>query len=117
LRRRHKGDKIGLSPPNSIMATIKARRQANGSIRYTAIVRRRVGKTIVHREAKTFVHRSAAVSSARHREVSLDAILRLVRTGQLPARGGPLGTGGCIHTKAATQVRAWSALLVVLTSL
>jgi hypothetical protein len=29
---------------DSIMATIKARRQANGSIRYTAIVRRRVGK-------------------------------------------------------------------------
>jgi len=36
------------------MATIKARRQANGSTRYTAIVRKRVGKTIVHREAKTF---------------------------------------------------------------
>jgi integrase len=54
------------------MATIKARRQANGSIRYTAIVRKRVGKTIVHREAKTFMHRSAAVSWARHREVALE---------------------------------------------
>jgi hypothetical protein len=50
------------------MATIKARRQANGSLRYTAIVRRRVGKTIVHREAKTLMHRSAAVSGARHRK-------------------------------------------------
>jgi integrase len=54
------------------MATIKARRQANGSIRYTAVVRKRVGKTIVHREAKTFTHRSAAVSWARHREVELE---------------------------------------------
>src|SRR6185312_7859487 len=31
LRRRHKGDMMPLSPPNSIMATIKARRQANGT--------------------------------------------------------------------------------------
>ena len=54
------------------MATIKARRQVNGSIRYTAIVRRRVGKTIVHREAKTFTHRSAASTWARHREVELE---------------------------------------------
>jgi integrase len=63
------------------MATIKARRQANGSIRYTAIVRKRVGKTIVHREAKTFTHRSAALSWARHREVELEnpAALRQTR--------------------------------------
>ena len=54
------------------MATLKTRRQANGSIWYTAIVRKRVGKTIVHREAKTFTHRSAALSWARHREVELD---------------------------------------------
>lgn len=54
------------------MATIKARRQANGSIRYTAIVRKRVGETIVHREAKTFTHRSAALTWARHREVELE---------------------------------------------
>ena len=54
------------------MATIKARRQANGSIRYTAIVRKRVGKTIVHREAKTFTHRSAAMSWAKYREVGLE---------------------------------------------
>jgi hypothetical protein len=54
------------------MATIKARRQANGSIRYTAIVRKRVGTTIVHREAKTFTHYSAAVSWAKHREVAFE---------------------------------------------
>jgi integrase len=54
------------------MATIKARRQANGTIRYTAIVRLRRGRTILHREAKTFTHRSAAVTWARHREVELE---------------------------------------------
>ncbi|MGB6452740.1 MAG: hypothetical protein WBE92_18470 [Steroidobacteraceae bacterium] len=54
------------------MATIKARKQANGTIRYTAIVRRRVGKMIVHREAKAFTYRSATVSWARHREVELE---------------------------------------------
>jgi hypothetical protein len=61
------------------MATIKARRQVNGSIRYTAIVRRRVGKTIVHREAKTFTHRAAALSWARHREVELENPAALIR--------------------------------------
>ena len=54
------------------MATIKARRQANGAIRYTAIVRKRLDEVIVHREAKTFMHRSAALSWARHREVELE---------------------------------------------
>jgi integrase len=63
------------------MATIKARRQANGSIRYTAIVRKRLGKTIVHREAKTFTHRSAALSWARHREVALENPAALTRKG------------------------------------
>ena len=54
------------------MATIKARRQANGAIRYTAIVRLRRGGTILHREAKTFTHRVSAVTWARHREVELE---------------------------------------------
>src|ERR1700730_5557611 len=40
------------------MATIKARKQANGAIRNTAIVRIRRGKTIVHRESKTFTFRA-----------------------------------------------------------
>lgn len=35
-------------------------------------MRRRAGKTILHREAKTFTHRSAAMSWARHREVELE---------------------------------------------
>jgi len=61
------------------MATIKARRQANGSIRYTAIVRRRVGKTIIHCEAKTFTHRSVALSWARHREIDLENPAALTR--------------------------------------
>lgn len=59
------------------MATIKARKKANGSIRYTAIIRRRVGKAIVHREARTFTHRSAALTWARHREVELENPLAL----------------------------------------
>lgn len=35
-------------------------------------MRKRVGKTIVHREAKTFTHRSAALSWAKYREVELE---------------------------------------------
>ena len=71
MQRRHKGDNRLVSS-KYIMATIKARRQAHGSIRYTAIVRKLVGKTIVHREAKTFTHRSAVLTWARHREVELE---------------------------------------------
>ena len=61
------------------MATIKARRQANGAIRYTAILRKRLDKVIVHREAKTFIHRSAALScgaagSLRDQRVELFAV-------------------------------------------
>ena len=54
------------------MPYIKVRKQADGSTRYTAIVRLRSGKTIVHRESRTFAHRSAAVSWAKHREVELE---------------------------------------------
>ena len=61
------------------MATIKARRQATGSIRYTAIVRKRVGTKIVHPEAKTFTHRTAALSWAKHREVALEDPSALAR--------------------------------------
>jgi hypothetical protein len=53
------------------MPTIKARIQANGITRYTAIVRTRRGAAIIHRESKTFAHRTAALSWARHREVLL----------------------------------------------
>jgi len=54
------------------MPYIKVRKQSDGSTRYTAIVRLRSGKAIVHQEARTFAHRSAAVSWAKHREVGLE---------------------------------------------
>src|SRR6185437_3243458 len=54
------------------MATIRARRQADGTTRYTAIVRIRKGKTVIHQECKTFALRTAATSWARHREVELE---------------------------------------------
>jgi hypothetical protein len=46
------------------MATIRPRKQADGSTRYTAIVRIRRGKTIVYQEYRTFALRTAAVSWA-----------------------------------------------------
>ena len=54
------------------MATIRARKQADGSTRYTAIVRIRKGKIIIHQEYKIFAHRVAAVTWAKHREVALE---------------------------------------------
>src|SRR5579862_8598914 len=61
------------------MATIRARRQANGLTRYTAIIRLRKGTAVIHSEAKTFAHRAAAVTWARHREVQLEDPAALVR--------------------------------------
>jgi integrase len=72
------------------MATIKARKQANGSTRYTAIVRIRRGTTIVHRESRTFTHHSAAQSWARHREVALENPAELTRQPQCTATLGQL---------------------------
>lgn len=72
------------------MATIKARKQANGSTRYTAIVRIRRGTTIVHRESRTFTHHSAAQSWARHREVALENPAELTRQPQCTANLGQL---------------------------
>ena len=54
------------------MATIRARKQSDGSTRYTAIVRIRKGKILVHQECKTFALRTAAASWAKHREVELE---------------------------------------------
>lgn len=54
------------------MATIKARKHANGALRHTAIVRIRQGKTILYRASKTFAFRAAALSWAKHREVELE---------------------------------------------
>ena len=61
------------------MAYIKIRKQSDGSTRYTAIVRLRRGKTIVHQEARTFAHRVAAVTWAKHREVVLEDPSALTR--------------------------------------
>ena len=61
------------------MAYIKSRKQSDGSTRYTAIVRLRRGKTIVHQEARTFAHRVAAVTWAKHREVALEDPSSLIR--------------------------------------
>jgi integrase len=61
------------------MATIRARKQANGLTRYTAIIRLRKGNAVVHQEAKTFAHRAAAVTWARHREVQLEDPTALIQ--------------------------------------
>jgi len=53
------------------MATIIARKQANGEMRYTAIVRIRQGKVVMHQESKTFAYRTASSSWAKSREVAL----------------------------------------------
>ncbi len=64
------------------MATIKARKQADGSHRYTVVVRiRRQGK-VLHQEAKTFAHRSAAERWGKHREVALETPANLARAQQ-----------------------------------
>jgi integrase len=64
------------------MATIRPRKQADGSTRYTAIVRIRRGKTIVYQEYRTFALRTAAVSWAKHREVALEEPGALARVEQ-----------------------------------
>ena len=52
-------------------------------MRYTAIVRLRQGKTLVHQEeARIFAHRAAALSWAKHREVALEDPSALVRVQQ-----------------------------------
>jgi hypothetical protein len=52
------------------MVTIKVRKQANGITRYTATARVRKGRAVLHREARTFAHRAAALTWAKHREVT-----------------------------------------------
>jgi integrase len=66
------------------MATIKARRRSDGSVRYTAEVRLRRGKVVIHREANTFTHRSAAEKWARSREVALENPAELLRVRHPP---------------------------------
>src|SRR5580692_8686786 len=54
------------------MAQIRARRQADGSTRYTAIIRIRKGRALIQQEYRTLAQRSAAASWAKHREVQLE---------------------------------------------
>ena len=66
------------------MATIRARRQSDGTIRYTAIVRLRQGKAVFHYESKTFSQRSAASSWANSREVALEDPVSTLRQNNRP---------------------------------
>jgi len=61
------------------MAHILARKYASGTVRYTANIRIRKGKKVVHREAKTFAHRAAAIAWAKQREVLLEDPTALMR--------------------------------------
>lgn len=58
------------------MATIKARKQANGSTRYTAIIRVRRGTTVLHQESRTFTHRTAALMRQRHGAPTVAELIR-----------------------------------------
>jgi hypothetical protein len=70
---------LRLVPSKIIMPTIKARKQANGSTRYTAVVRIRRGATTLHQESRTLTHRTAALSRAKHRAVALEDPAELTR--------------------------------------
>jgi integrase len=61
------------------MAHILVRKYSSGATRYTANVRIRKGKEVVHRESKTFEHRSAAAKWAKSREVALEDPAALIR--------------------------------------
>jgi integrase len=65
------------------MATIRPRKQSDGTTRYCAIVRIRRNGVLLHHEAKTFAHRGAAHQWSRSREVELEnpAALRLAQEG------------------------------------
>lgn len=68
------------------MPAIQARKQADGSTRYTAVVRiRRQGK-VLHQEARTFAYRSAAERWGKQREVALEDPAALVRAQQTSTR-------------------------------
>lgn len=54
------------------MGYILTRKYPNGKTRFTAVLRIRQGKCVVHREAKTFALRSAALAWAKRREVALE---------------------------------------------
>jgi hypothetical protein len=80
---RQKGDIKRLSPRGKpTMPYIKLRKQADGSLRYTAIVRIRLNGKMLHQETKTFTHRSAAERWGKHREVALENPTALSRAQQ-----------------------------------
>jgi len=54
------------------MPAIKVCKPANGSTRYTAIVRIRRHTPMLHQESRSFTHRTAALNWAKHREVALN---------------------------------------------
>jgi hypothetical protein len=54
------------------MASIRVRQRADGSYSYTAILRRRKGKTLTHEEVQTFSSRQAAESWAEGHDKELD---------------------------------------------
>ncbi|MGH8236262.1 MAG: site-specific integrase, partial [Steroidobacteraceae bacterium] len=60
------------------MPAIKARKQADGSTRYTVVVRIRQQGKVLHQEAKTFAFRSAAERWGKQREVALEDPAALV---------------------------------------
>jgi hypothetical protein len=64
------------------MPYIRARKQADGTLRYSAVVRIRRSGKMLHQEAKTFTHRSAAKRWAKHRELSLEKPSNLARAQQ-----------------------------------
>jgi hypothetical protein len=64
------------------MPYIKLRKQADGTLRYTAIVRIRRNGKMLHQEAKTFTQRSAAERWGKHREVALENPTALSRAQQ-----------------------------------
>jgi hypothetical protein len=89
------------------MATIRARKQADGSTRYTAIVRIRRGKTIVYREYKTFALRTAAGSWAKHREVAVGIPYFLERVPSFQNRAELTGINFGGHPEFGRRTCRW----------
>jgi hypothetical protein len=64
------------------MATIQARKQADGEVRYAAIVRLRKGKALIHQETKTFAQRTTAEKWAKSSEVAIEDPAALTKAQQ-----------------------------------
>jgi integrase len=73
------------------LPTIKARKQANGIKRYTAIVRLREGKSLIHQESRTFSQKTTALNWARRREVALESPEELARAREQKPEAATLG--------------------------